>query len=302
MYNQNKNFKQYMGAHNVSTSRVGIKQLIIPSNDLDTSSEFLENFLHYKRTTPPESSVFNGLSNSITFLTPNGFIIHLGTPESTLTTYSTVQIISLTVRSLNETKAKLDLFNTKLWCEFNGLDKKIKEAFFTAPDGTIFHISSYEETSIENAFDTHYSSSSETHTHKSNLVADDLFNHLGHCGVEWILLPTHSFDVMINLLTLVFEYTLITRGVPQNEHNYSRYALFSTPSGVTLELLEINIHNPGRFKSPIISFTVENLSTSIRELKQQKIEILSEIIGSKSWGWIYLRIPQGSIFQLQGPR
>ena len=295
MPEQNKSSKQYMGAQNVMSSRAGITQLIISTTNLAASTHFFGNFLDYKYIIPSDDLHKHEISSSITLLTPNGFMIQLNTIEIELTNISQDIIVSLKTNDFNEIKKKLDALDIELWGESTDLTNEKRSAFFTAPDGTIFQLSSLKESNTK---------TNEIIPTTDEIIptADDLFNTLGHCGVEWILIPTQCFDVMFDFFTKVIMYPNITKGIPQNEIHYSRYALFATPSGVTLELVEINQENPGRFYSPLPSFTVENLSQSLKLLEEWDVEILSEIIGSESWGWFYVRILGGEVFQLQGPR
>ena len=165
----------------------------------------------------------------------------------------------------------------------------------------LFHIVCFDEMQKLSA-DERLRVKHTSSNHRMHPTAEDLFKRLGHCGIEWILMPTHFFEVMIKFLKQIFDYSMVTQGVPTNEHNYSRYALFSSPNGITLELLEISKDLPGQFKAPLVSFTVKDLQSSIDLLEQQGIERLSKSIGSKSWAWTYFHMFTGSIFQLQGPR
>ena len=104
-------------------------------------------------------------------------------------------------------------------------------------------------------------------------------------------------------LNISIDYHLTSQGIPQNKTHYTQYALFATPSGVTLEIVEINVDNPGIFHSPIPSFTVKSLPKAVDALEQRDdVERLQGIIGSAQWGWVYVRIAGGLICQIQGPR
>lgn len=298
--NQKQDFQTYKGACDIKVSELGITQIIIHSSEPSKDFHFLKNTLQYQQITLDQSRSINGLNNSMTFRAPNGFTIHLGTLASNLLQYSAGHIISITIQDFNKLKVKLEAIGITLWYERVDADEGKKQAFFLAPDGTLFHMTCFDETDKKRPKE--FLKSKSSLSNEISFTAEDLFKGLGHCGIEWILIPTHSFEVMIEFLTQIFGYHMVTQGVPKNEQNYSRYALFSTPSGVTLELLEIDKDNPGRFKAPLISFTVNDLPSSIELLEQEKLKRLSEMIGAQHWAWTYFRTQKGSFFQLQGPR
>ena len=293
----------YGGAQPVIAGNEGVSQLIISTEDLSISSWFFETILGYERINSTKIPSEDWASNSIAFLTPNGFTLQLVIPIPELSSHSPSNIISLTVKKFNAVKEKLKEFNIEVCRE--SFDNKTlqRKAFFKAPDGTLFQLCGYEDSNNHKDEE----SLKKTPPHQLNMknhtpTAEDLFNALGHRGVEWILIPTQKFDQMIDFFTKVMGYPIVTKGIPQSDLRYTRYALFATPTGVPLELVETTREASEQFSSPVPSFTVENISQSAIRFQELELKVLTEIIGSEKWGWFYFYLPEMGLFQLQGSR
>ena len=60
-------------------------------------------------------------------------------------------------------------------------------------------------------------------------------------------------------------------------------------------------HHFQRLNVTIVCFTVDDLDTALGELEARKQAPISPVITDGSgWGWTYLRMPDGAIYQLQG--
>lgn len=85
------------------------------------------------------------------------------------------------------------------------------------------------------------------------------------------------------------------------DHHFQRYALFAQPDDVTLELVESSPEFADFQNVTIVCFTVDDLDTALGELEARKQAPISSMITDGSgWGWTYLRMPDGTIYQLQG--
>ena len=297
------NTSAYRGAQNVVQGLEGITQAIIPTNDVALVSQFFEIFLVYERMTVSDTPKLSFVKEEVFFVTPNGFILQLVKLNTEFETHFSGNVISLTVNHFNEVKMKLKTLGIAFWDENVNVDSSQRKVLFSAPDGTMFLLSesnlSNRQMNNENIEDL--ATPSPIHSNTIIPTTEDLFNVLGHCGVEWILVPTTNFDKMIDFFTNVIGYHLVTTGVPQSEVSFSRYALLSTVGGVTLELLEKRDNISARVNYPSLSLTVENLHTTKKRLQESKLGSITDIIGSENWGWFYISIPKCGLFQIQGP-
>ena len=55
------------------------------------------------------------------------------------------------------------------------------------------------------------------------------------------------------------------------------------------------------YSAPIVSFTVDDVAQSRRELERRQVAFVAPIFRTKQgWGWTYFRAPDGQVYQLQG--
>ena len=55
------------------------------------------------------------------------------------------------------------------------------------------------------------------------------------------------------------------------------------------------------YSAPIVSFTVDDVAQSRRELERRQVAFVTPIFRTKEgWGWTYFRAPDGHVYQLQG--
>lgn len=118
---------------------------------------------------------------------------------------------------------------------------------------------------------------------------------------DWILYSTSHFDEQVAYLHDVLGMGIERQGPAVVDHHFQRYALFALPGGVTLELVESSPEFADFQNVTIVCFTVDDLDTALGELAARKQAPISPVITDGSgWGWTYLRMPDGAIYQLQG--
>ena len=94
---------------------------------------------------------------------------------------------------------------------------------------------------------------------------------------DWILYSTSHFDEQVAYLRDVLGMRIERQGPAVVDHHFQR----------------LNV--------TIVCFTVDDLDTALGELAARKQAPISPVITDGSgWGWTYLRMPDGAIYQLQG--
>ena len=85
------------------------------------------------------------------------------------------------------------------------------------------------------------------------------------------------------------------------DHHFPQYALFAQADGTTLEVVEPSPGFADFQNVTIVCFTVDDLDVALGELAALQQAPISPVISDRSgWGWTYLRMPHGAIYQLQG--
>jgi hypothetical protein len=85
------------------------------------------------------------------------------------------------------------------------------------------------------------------------------------------------------------------------DQHFLRYAQFPLPGGTTLEVVEPSSEFTDFHDVTIVCFTVDDLTEGLRELAtRQQTPISPVFTDGQDWGWTYLRMPDGGIYQLQG--
>ena len=118
---------------------------------------------------------------------------------------------------------------------------------------------------------------------------------------DWILLSTSRFDEQVGYLRDVLGLPIEKQGRAVVDHHFQRYALFAQPDGATLEVVEPAPEYDDFQNVTIVCFTVDDLAVGLAELAARQQTPISPVITDGSgWGWTYLRLPDGGIYQLQG--
>jgi hypothetical protein len=118
---------------------------------------------------------------------------------------------------------------------------------------------------------------------------------------DWILFSTSHFDEQLAYLRDVLGLPIERQGRAVVDHHFQRYALFTQPDGATLEVVEPAPEYDDFQNVTIVCFTVDDLAAGLAELAARQQTPISPMIADGSgWGWTYLRLPDGGIYQLQG--
>lgn len=120
-------------------------------------------------------------------------------------------------------------------------------------------------------------------------------------GIDWILCPTDSFDETVAFVRDVLGLTPGASGVPVTDPHFARYAQFTVPDRITVEIVEPTAAARERFRGPVVCLTVDDLADARAELARKAEFVTPVVTAGDGWGWTYLRAPGGQVFQLQGP-
>src|SRR6266487_2511596 len=117
-------------------------------------------------------------------------------------------------------------------------------------------------------------------------------------GVEWILVCTDRFDDTVSFYRDVLALTIAEQGTPVVDTQFTRYALVTMPNGVSLEIVE----SANGLKGPVVCLTVEDVARARAELEARRLELVTPVLtDGRGWGWTYVRSPDGTVYQIQGP-
>lgn len=120
-------------------------------------------------------------------------------------------------------------------------------------------------------------------------------------AADWVLLSTSRFDQQVAYLRDVLGMPIDSQGPAVVDQHFLRYAQFALPGGVTLEVVEPLPEFTDFHDVTIVCFTVDDLTEGLRELAaRQQTPISPVFTDGQDWGWTYLRMPDGGIYQLQG--
>lgn len=121
-------------------------------------------------------------------------------------------------------------------------------------------------------------------------------------GIDWILCPTGSFEETVAFFRDVLGLKQLASGVPVTDPQFTRYAQFSTPDRITLEVVEPTAAARPLHRGPVLCLTVDDLAGTRVHLAGKGVEFVAPVISAgDGWGWTYLRAPGGQVLQLQGP-
>ncbi len=287
----------YQGAQQITPGDEGVTKVICPTIDLAASLKFFEDILGYTVEDKSEASSTLLFSQHATLRTPNGLAIQLVVVRPEFATRFPGTVVSVAVSDFHETCSALGASGLDIWPENVTPDASGGPALFNAPDGTVFQI-----VQTKGGMTRALSAQGETGPNQTPPNADSVFGALGNTGVEWILVPTQRLDAMAAFLIDVLGYSKVTEGIPSEDLQYARYAVFTTPSGVVLELVEPTAEHMRRYPAPVVSFTVPNLNDAINAVQRSEAELLTDVVAPTSpFSWVYFRAPGGGTFQLQGP-
>jgi hypothetical protein len=120
-------------------------------------------------------------------------------------------------------------------------------------------------------------------------------------AADWVLFSTSRFDEQVAYMRDVLGTPIESQGPAVVDRHFLRYVLFALPGGVTLEVVEPSPEFAHFHDVTIVCFTVDDLSEGLRELAaRQQTPISPVFTHGNGWGWTYLRMPDGGIYQLQG--
>jgi|GEM_PF-1812765 len=287
----------YQGAQQITPSDEGVTKVICPTTDLAAALKFFEDILGYTVEDKSEASSTPLFSQHAVLGTPNGLAIQLVVVRPEFANRFPGTIVSVAVSDFHETCSALGAHGIDIWSDSETPDETPDQTLFNAPDGTVFQI-----VQTKGGKTRAPSAQGETGPYQPPPNADSVFGALGNTGVEWILVPTQRLDAMAAFLGDVLGYSKVTGGIPSEDLQYTRYALFTTPSGVVLELVEPTAEHAPRYPAPVVSFTVPDLNDAIDAVQRSEAELLTDVFAPNSpFSWVYFRTPGGGTFQLQGP-
>jgi hypothetical protein len=120
-------------------------------------------------------------------------------------------------------------------------------------------------------------------------------------AADWVLFSTSHFDEQVAYMRDVLGMSIESQGPAVVDKHFLRYVLFALPGGVTLEVVEPSPDFADFHDITIVCFTVDDLSEGLRELAaRQQTPISPVFTHGRGWGWTYLQMPDGGIYQLQG--
>lgn len=120
-------------------------------------------------------------------------------------------------------------------------------------------------------------------------------------AADWVLFSTSQFDQQVAYLRDVLGMPIEAQGPAMVDQHFLRYAQFALPGGVTLEVVEPSPEFTDFHDVTIVCLTVDDLTEGLHELTAQRQMPISPVFtDGHDWGWTYLRMPDGGIYQLQG--
>jgi catechol 2,3-dioxygenase-like lactoylglutathione lyase family enzyme len=121
-------------------------------------------------------------------------------------------------------------------------------------------------------------------------------------GFDWMLSCTTDFESTLAFVRDVLGLEVFKQGTAQTDRQFARYACAALPSGDVLEVVEpvqAAEHVRGR---QILCLKVRNIEEARRELGRRGAAFASDMVyDGEGVGWIYVRAPDGNIYQFYGP-
>ena len=120
-------------------------------------------------------------------------------------------------------------------------------------------------------------------------------------GLNWVLTCTSNFEQTVAFFQDVLGLAVTAQGIPVTDTQFTRYAQFTMANGNVLEIVEPAESVRQVYTAPIVSFTVDDVAQSRRELERRQVAFVAPIFRTQDgWGWTYFRAPDGQVYQLQG--
>ncbi len=118
-------------------------------------------------------------------------------------------------------------------------------------------------------------------------------------GIGWVVVPSHDFEATVSFLQEVMGFPIEAQGTPTNDHQYLRYAMFRTPNGVVLEVVEPTPTCADLYTHPVVCISVSDLTETRAALEADGIVFLTETIETDTGAaWTYFRTPEGTPTQI----
>jgi catechol 2,3-dioxygenase-like lactoylglutathione lyase family enzyme len=113
---------------------------------------------------------------------------------------------------------------------------------------------------------------------------------------------TTDFESTLAFVRDVLGMEIFQQGIARTDLQFARYACAAFPSGDVLEVVEpvqAAEHVRGR---QVLCLTVRNIEEARRELERRGAVFASDMVyDGEGQGWIYVRAPDGNIYQVYGP-
>jgi len=121
-------------------------------------------------------------------------------------------------------------------------------------------------------------------------------------GINWVITCATQFEQTVAFFQNTMGLKISDSGVPTTDLQFTRYVQFTLPNGSVLEVVEPKEHVRELYTAPMISLTVDSLPQAQRELEEMHTEVVAPVVATNDgWAWIYVRAPDGNIYQIQGP-
>jgi catechol 2,3-dioxygenase-like lactoylglutathione lyase family enzyme len=132
-----------------------------------------------------------------------------------------------------------------------------------------------------------------------NFPDDSVVRPGGLEGVVWVLQPTFNFDATVACFDAFEGLVLEGSGVPVEDLQFSKYAVFRSQTGVVLEVVEPTVEKAEVFTHPVVSISVRDLPATRKSLTEQGLRFTSDVLGDEGGeSWTYFRGPGGTLYQL----
>jgi hypothetical protein len=121
-------------------------------------------------------------------------------------------------------------------------------------------------------------------------------------GFDWMLSCTTDFENTLEFMRDVLGVTFFKEGNAQTDLQFARYACAAFPSGDVLEVVE-PAHAAEQVRArQILCLKVRNIVEAKRELERRGAVFAGDLIyDGEGLGWIYVRAPDGNVYQIYGP-
>lgn len=114
-------------------------------------------------------------------------------------------------------------------------------------------------------------------------------------GYTWAGVRTRDLKSATRFFTDVLGLTVI--------HEGKGVVQFEMPSGQLFEVFSSESRYYQLHACPVLGFQVEDVRAARKELESRGVEFVTEIYGDESEVWVYLRGPDGYLYELwQTPR